>query len=427
MPTKQAKEFQFAGKEIFDLDNKLTKKSKDSVVLNIDADDVVISEKGKRFLQKSPQFVSDSTGFFLIDWYKKINSKLISGGSIKSEEKSNFFHLLGVMVNAGVPVMKALKSLMGQVATDSHMYLLINSLYHKIEEGQSLSEAMSYHPKDFSEMEIGMIEAGEAAGQLNATLDNLGRDIERRNDIKHKIKSALMYPVAIMLLLVAVLIVMMVFVIPKLEGLFESQGANLPLVTKIVVGTSHFLIDYKFLLIFIVGALIAGIWIGKKTSEGKYIWDKLKINFPIFGKLFKMAYIARFARSIANLVSSGVPIVKTVEITSNAIGNEVYKRRLYLTSEDIKQGIPLAETLSESSLFPPMIVNMVEVGEKTAQLDAIMNKVADYYDETVSTTVQGIAKIIEPVVLVMIGLSVGVIVAAIMLPIMQLSNMAGSF
>jgi len=116
-----------------------------------------------------------------------------------------------------------------------------------------------------------------------------------------------------------------------------------------------------------------------------------------------------------------------VEITSNAIGNEVYKRRLYLTSEDIKQGIPLAETLSESSLFPPMIVNMVEVGEKTAQLDAIMNKVADYYDETVSTTVQGIAKIIEPVVLVMIGLSVGVIVAAIMLPIMQLSNMAGSF
>lgn len=425
MPTKQAKEFQFAGKEIFDLDNKMAKKGGESIVLNIDDDDVVISEKGKKFLRKQPLFVIESSGFFLVDWYKKINSYLVSGGKMKAEEKSNFFHLLGVMVNAGVPVMKALKSLMGQVEKGSHMYLLIQNLYRKIEEGQSLSEAMSYHSKDFSEMEIGMIEAGEAAGQLNSTLDNLAKDIEKRNDIKHKIKSALMYPIAIMLLLVVVLIVMMVVVIPKLEGLFTSQGAELPLVTRIVVGISNFIIDYKWLLIAGITALILGVWGGKKTSEGRYLWDKLKISFPIFGKLFKMSYIARFARSIANLASSGVPIVKTVDITSNAIGNEVYKRKLFLTSEDIKQGIPLAENLSDSNLFPPMVVNMVEVGEKTAQLDVIMNKLADYYDESVSTTVQGIAKIIEPVVLVMIGLSVGVIVAAIMLPIMQLSDMAG--
>jgi len=425
MPTKQAKEFQFAGKEIFDLDNKMAKKGGESIVLNIDEDDVVISEKGKRFLRKQPQFVIESSGFFLVDWYKKINSYLVGGGKMKAEEKSNFFHLLGVMVNAGVPVMKALKSLMAQVEEGSHIYLLIQNLYQKIEEGQSLSEAMSYHSKDFSEMEIGMIEAGEAAGQLNATLDNLAKDIEKRNDIKHKIKSALMYPIAIMLLLVVVLIVMMVVVIPKLEGLFTSQGAELPLVTRIVVGISNFIIDYKWLLLGGIIALILGVWLGKKTSEGKYLWDKLKISFPIFGKLFKMSYIARFARSIANLASSGVPIVKTVDITSNAIGNEVYKRKLYLTSEDIKQGIPLAENLSDSNLFPPMVVNMVEVGEKTAQLDVIMNKLADYYDESVSTTVQGIAKIIEPVVLVMIGVSVGVIVAAIMLPIMQLSDMAG--
>ena len=155
------------------------------------------------------------------------------------------------------------------------------------------------------------------------------------------------------------------------------------------------------------------------------MFDKFKITFPVFGKLFKMTYIARFARSVANLMSSGVPIVKTIEITSAAIGNEVYRRRLYLTGEDIKQGIPLAETISDSNLFPPMVVNMVEIGEKTAQLDVIMNKLADYYDDTVSTTVQGIAKIIEPVVLVLIGVSVGIIVAAIMLPIMQLSDMAG--
>lgn len=423
---KQAKDFAFAGKEIFDLENKAGKTGgKQPIVLNIDEDEV-ISEKGRKILRKGPIIAIQSSGFFLADWYKKINSFFLSHSKIKSEEKANFFHLLGVMVNAGVPVIKSLKSLLGQIDPQTHLYAVVEDMYHKIEEGQSLSDAMSFYANDFSEMEIGMIESGEASGQLNATLEGLASDIERRNEIRHKIKSALMYPAAIIVLLVVVLIVMMVFVIPKLEDLFTRSSEQLPLITRIVVGTSHFLIDYKWLLILGIIGLIVFIVLGKKTGEGKYVWDKLKISIPIFGKLFKMTYLARFARSIANLISSGVPIVKTIDITSTAVGNEVYKRKLYLTSEDIKQGIPLAENLSDSKLFPPMIVNMVEVGEKTAQLDSIMKKVADYYEEEVATSVEGLSKIIEPLVLVLIGLSVGAIVAAVMLPIMQLSNMAGN-
>lgn len=424
---KKAKDFVFAGKEMFDL--KKGKKDvkgddKKAIVLNIDEDDVVISEKGKKILGQEPSVEIESSGFFLLDWYRKINQYFITHSKVKADEKANFFHLLSVMINSGVPVIKSLKSLLGQVEHGGHLYMIIEDLLTRVEEGQSLSEAMSHHASEFSEMEIGMVESGEAAGQLNKTLDNLAIDISRRQDIKHKIKSAMMYPIAIILLLMVVLIVMMVFIIPKLTALFERTAEDLPLITRIVVAISDALRNYGVFMFIGLVALIVGIHFGKKTSQGKYIVDKFKLAIPVFGKLFQMTYLARFARSLANLMSSGVPVVKTLEITANAVGNEVYKRRLMLTAEDMKQGIPLAENLSDPKLFPPMLVNMAEVGEKTAQLDTIMLKVADFYEESVSTTVQGLSKILEPAILVVIGVSVGIIVAAVMLPIMQLSDMA---
>jgi type IV pilus assembly protein PilC len=328
------------------------------------------------------------------------------------------------MINAGVPVIKSLKSLLGQVDRDSHMHMVLSDLLAKIEEGRSLSEAMSFH-EEFSEMEVGMIESGEAAGQLNKTLDNLAIDLARRQDTKHKIKSALMYPIAIIMLLIVVMIVMMVFIIPKLTALFERSAEGLPLITRIVVAISDFMIGYGWVLLGFVLILGLVVSFGKKTKQGAFWFGKFKLGVPVFGKLFQMTYLARFARSIANLMASGVPIVKTLEITATAVGNEVYKRRVLLTAEDMKQGIPLAENLADPKLFPPMLVNMAEVGEKTAQLDTIMLKIADYYEEDVATSVKGLAKIIEPVILIVIGVSVGVIVAAVMLPIMQLSDVAG--
>jgi type IV pilus assembly protein PilC len=304
--------------------------------------------------------------------------------------------------------------------------MVIEDLVKRVEEGQSLSEAMSYHGEEFSEMEIGMVESGEAAGQLNKTLDNLATDIARREDIKHNIKSAMMYPVAIIGLLVVVMIVMMVFVIPKLTELFDRTASNLPLVTRIVVGTSNVMREYGLLMLVGLLLLVLIVKFAKKTEGGRYVWDNLKLGLPIFGKLFKMTYLGRFARSLANLMGSGVPIVKTLEITATSIGNEVYRKRVMLSIEDIKQGIPLAENLTDPKLFPAMLVNMVEVGEKTAQLDEIMLKLADYYENEVSVSVKGLSKIIEPLLLIIIGLSVGLVVAAIMMPIMQLSNLAGS-
>jgi type IV pilus assembly protein PilC len=424
---KKAKDFVFSGKEVFKLDKDkkgAQGEGKQPIVLNIDEDDVVLSEKGKKILGKEQKVTDTSSGFFLIDWYKKINRYFLLHTKIKDDEKANFFHLLSVMINAGVPVIKSLKSLLGQVDRDSHMHMVLSDLLAKIEEGRSLSEAMSFH-EEFSEMEVGMIESGEAAGQLNKTLDNLAIDLARRQDTKHKIKSALMYPIAIIMLLIVVMIVMMVFIIPKLTALFERSAEGLPLITRIVVAISDFMIGYGWVLLGFVLILGLVVSFGKKTKQGAFWFGKFKLGVPVFGKLFQMTYLARFARSIANLMASGVPIVKTLEITATAVGNEVYKRRVLLTAEDMKQGIPLAENLADPKLFPPMLVNMAEVGEKTAQLDTIMLKIADYYEEDVATSVKGLAKIIEPVILIVIGVSVGVIVAAVMLPIMQLSDVAG--
>ena len=425
---KQAKDFVFSGKETFKVGSEESKKKKtpESVVLNIDEDDALLSKNAKKLFGRDTGVQLESTGFFLFDWFKTLNRYFVTLSSLKDEDKANFFHLLAVMVNSGVPVIKSLKSLIGQVKADSHMHILIKDLLERVEGGQSLSEAMSYHPQEFSDMEIGMIEAGEASGHLNKTLHNLASDISRRKEIKHKIKSALIYPTAIIGLLIIVLIAMMVFVIPRLKALFDRSGDELPAITRGVIWLSDLLNNHGLLLLAGVLVLVLFVVFGKKTEGGRFIWDKMKINMPLFGKLFKKTYLARFARSLSSLLGSGVPIIKSIEITSSAIGNDVYKRKIYLAGEDMKQGIPLAENLSDQKLFPPMIVNMVEVGEKTAQLDEILQKVAKFYEEEVSTSVAGIAKIIEPAVLILIGVSVGLIAAAVMLPIMQLSDMAGA-
>ena len=234
------------------------------------------------------------------------------------------------------------------------------------------------------------------------------------------------YPIVIFFLLVAVVSAMMVYVIPKLKELFASTKGELPLVTKIVVGLSDFMVNNGLLLI--AGALGFGLFFTffKKTDQGRYILDDIKLKIPIFGNLFKEAYLSRFARSLSNLLDSNVSIVRTLEITANSIGNEVYKRRLLMAVEDIKQGIPLAENITASPLFPPMLVNMIDVGEKTAQLDEITAKVATFYENEVDTAVAGISKIIEPVILIIIGITVGTVVAAVMLPIMKLSDLSGA-
>ncbi len=388
------------------------------VVINIQEEKpegVILDDKAAKKLK--------ITGNPLLDWYNHVNEKLVEHSKIKIQSKANFFHLLAVMINAGIPMVRALRSLEAQEASP-RMKGIIEKMAESIEGGESLSEAMMEFPDVFTEQEIGMTESGEASGQISRVLNNLADDTEKAYMIKSKIKSAMMYPMIVFLLLIGVVTAMMVFVIPKLTDLFASSGNELPLITKIVVAISNFMINEKWLLITIILAIGFLFSIFRKTDFGRYAIDKFKISMPIFGPLFKKAYLSRFARSLSNLLDSNISIIKAMEITANSIGNEVYRKRLLLAMEDIKQGIPLAESLAESVLFPPMLINMIDVGEKTAQIDEIAGKVSQFYENELDNTIAGISKIIEPVVLVIIGVSVGTIVAAIMLPIMKLADFA---
>ena len=393
---------------------------KDHIVLNIE------TTEEDEIPQKESTIKAESTGNIFVDTFNKLNNYLISLSGVKPKDKATFFHLLAVMINSGIPMLKSLESLKLQLANNAVFCSVLETMVEEIKGGKSLSESMASFAKVFTDAEIGMIRSGEASGQLAGVLENLADDAEKAYSIKNKVKSAMMYPIVILLLLVAVIVAMMVWVVPKLTDLFAATGGELPFLTKILITTSDFLRTNSKELILGLLVFVVIVAMYKRTDSGRYFFDKLKLNIPIFGKLFKKAFLSRFARSLSNLLDSNVTIVESLEITANSIGNEVYKKRLLMSMEDIKQGIPLAENLTASPLFPPMLINMIDVGEKTAQLDQISAKVASFYEDEVDTAVAGISKIIEPVILIIIGSTVALVVAAIMLPIMQLSNLSGA-
>jgi type IV pilus assembly protein PilC len=362
---------------------------------------------------------SNELGFFA-----SISNYLQKLSTINVQSKSTFFHLFSVMLNAGIPVIKALQSLSAQ-EKNKRLKDVIQHLSDMVEVGKSLSEAIEVYPQIFSDQEIGMIKSGEASGQLSKVMENLARDLEKAYMINKKVKSAMFYPSLILVLLVVVVSGMMIFVIPKLTELFTANNANLPLITKFVVALSDFMNAHKYSLLVSLLSVILFVLLFKKIPIGKYLWDKFKISVPIFGELMRKFYLARFSRTMSNLLDSNILIVRALEISANSIGNEVYRKRLFLAIEDIKQGIPLAENLTESDLFPPMMVNMIDVGEKTAQLGEISGKIANFYEAEVETSVATISKVIEPIILVVIGTAVAFVVAAIILPIIQISDLVG--
>ncbi len=427
MPEKKAKGFGYAEKDqVFEI-NKTEKPQPNAgkgkqLVLNI----AEAAENAGKILLKQRVSTIKYTGNPLIDTFKRVNEFLIDHTKIKIKDKAVFYRLLAVMLNAGLPLIKSLRTLGVQSEKNPRLSKILFSCATSIEGGKSLSEAMNDYPDVFGDAEIGMVKAGEASGQLNKTLKSIAAEEEKTASITGKVKGAMTYPIVILTLLLVAITLMMILVVPQLTRLFTQSSRDLPLPTRVLIGLSDFAINYWPFIIAGIALSFIGFGAWRKTRGGRYILDYIKINLPIFGPIFRKTALSKFARGFANLMGSGVPIIKSIEIVSHSIGNEVYKRRLVLTAEDMRRGIPMAENMSNSKLFPKMLVNMIEVGEQTAQLENVMVKVADFYDEEIDTVVASLTKIMEPLILVIIGLVVGGLVAAIMLPIMQLTDIAGA-
>jgi type IV pilus assembly protein PilC len=417
MPKKTA-DFAFSGQETFKIDNQEQKKEAPVFF------DIGKSSENLQYLGVKKVYTK-LTGNPLIDFYHKINDYLIAHSKVKAADLANFFRLLAIMINAGVPLIQSLETLGSQTGKSPKLSMAILDMAAMVEQGKSLSEAMFVYPDIFSEAQIGMVHSGEVTGQLNIILNELAHESEKTAQLISKLRSAMIYPVVILVIMGIVLTVMMVMVLPQMAQLFTQTNQQLPWITTSLITLSDLMVDYGIFVLAAFGGLIIIFSMLIRTRKGRYFWDTVKLNMPIFGDLQRKTAIARFAGSFGNLLGSGVSIIDSLQIVAKAMGNEVYRKLLNFAAEDLKKGIALAENLSESKYFSKMLVDMIEVGEKTAQLENVTRKVSDFYSDEVDTAVSALTKTMEPLMITVIGVMVGGLVAAIMLPIIQLTESAG--
>lgn len=358
--------------------------------------------------------------------FARLNELVIGFTKITLREKVTFYQLLATMINAGMPIIRSLYVLSDQM-NNLKLKRVIYQLALDMEEGKSLSMAMQSFDSTFSSAERGMIASGEASGTLNEILKDIAKQEAKSASILSKVKGAMVYPSAILVIMTVCLFLILTMVVPKLMELFKMGGQELPLTTKILLKASDFAQNSWETVVVMVLLFVLGLYFVHRSKQGRYSIDMFLLYLPIFGSLIRQLMVARFARLLASLINAGVPIVKALEIDANALGNEVYKKRVQFASQDVAQGIPLGENLNGTPfLFPPMVASMILVGEQTAKVNEIAEKIADYYEEEVDTAVASLSKLMEPVILTVMGLMVGFIVSAIMLPIITLTDFASS-
>jgi type IV pilus assembly protein PilC len=339
---------------------------------------------------------------------------------VKAKSLQIFSRQFATMIEAGLNVVTALVILEEQTE-DRKLASVITELRTDVEGGLLLSEAMARHPKVFSRLYIAMVEAGEAAGILDVVLDRVAYQIEKETKIKRRVRGAMMYPIMVLSFATLVLIGMLLFLVPVFVGIFEQLGGDLPMLTQIVVTASDFL-RAKWWIVFPAGALlIYGLMRAKRTEKGRRIWDAMRIRAPVgIGKVIVKIGMARFSRTLSTLVAAGVDIIRSLEITGATAGNSLIEDATVLVKERVTQGVPIAVPLAEAAIFPPMVSHMVRVGEETGELEKMLSKIADFYEDEVDSAIANLTSIIEPLMMIAVGIVVGVIIIAMYLPMFKL-------
>ena len=345
---------------------------------------------------------------------------LLSKQKIKLEQKVIFFRLLATMVGAGLSIMKSISILEKQEKN-----VLLQKAYGNIITGikswKNLSATLREYGENFSDAECSIIESGEKTGKLNLALIQLADQTEKVSGISKKLKGALMYPAAIVVVMLSSVMVLMTMVVPKIVEIFGDKS-KLPPLTQVLMATSDFFVNYWWLVIILIVGSVIAISFWKNTESGHYRFDRIMLHLPIMGKVMQKVILSKFSRVLSNLLSSGISIVESLRIVSDVVWNEVYRQRILLLREDIKKGIKIGESLEDDRLFPDMLVQMIKVWEETAKLDTIILKIADFYDEEVDTTISSINKLLEPIIIVSMAIVVGFIAVGIMQPIMNLAD-----
>jgi type IV pilus assembly protein PilC len=341
------------------------------------------------------------------------------GGKVKDKEMAIFTRQFSTMVDAGLPLVQCL-TILSEQSESKTLRAVTSKVAANVEAGSTLADALRRHPRTFDELFVNLVEVGEAGGILDTVLQRLSVYIEKAAALKRKVKSAMIYPATIVGVAFIVVIFMLTFVIPTFAKMFSSMGADLPLPTVIVIRLSDFAQRFWWLILSGAAGVVLGVRAYYKTEGGKSVIDALLLKVPVFGTLIRKVSVARFTRTLGTLVSSGVPILEGLRITARTAGNRVVERAVLDTRASVTAGKTLAEPLKASTVFPPMVVQMISVGEQTGALDAMLNKIADFYDDEVDTAVSALTALLEPLMIVFLGVVIGGLVIAMYLPIFRL-------
>lgn len=350
---------------------------------------------------------------------KEIKIPFGIGGKVKDRDLAILTRQFATMIDAGLPLIQCLTILSTQ--SDNKILRDVTSrVAHDVEIGTTLAEALRQHPKIFNDLYVNLVEVGEAGGILDEVLRRLSVYIEKAAALKKKVKSALFYPATIISVAIVVVVFLLIFVIPVFAKMFEGFGATLPLPTLIVLKLSDLFRDYFYVFFGLIFAIIFGFRTFYRTEQGKNTIDPVLLKLPIFGILIRKVAVARFTRTLGTLVTSGVPILDGLQITARTAGNKVIEKAVMATRISVSSGKTISEPLKSSNAFPPMVVQMISVGEQTGSLDAMLNKIADFYEEEVDVTVSALTSLLEPLLIVFLGVIIGVLVVAMYLPIFRM-------
>jgi type IV pilus assembly protein PilC len=346
------------------------------------------------------------------------------GRKVPPKTLAVFTRQFSVMIDAGLPLVQCIEILANQQEHKTFQKILLQ-IRQDVEAGSTLADAMRRHPKAFDTLYVNMVAAGEAGGILDTILQRLSVYIEKVVKLKAQVRSAMIYPIAVIVIAAIVVAVILLKVIPTFAALFTSLGAELPLPTRIVIAASNFLARY---FIFFVIGVGAGVYFLRRyyaTHSGRRVIDGLLLKMPILGNIFRKVAVARFCRTLATLTSSGVPILESLDITARTAGNAIVEDAIYETRRSVEGGKTIVEPLKATNIFPNMVVQMIGVGEQTGALDAMLNKIAEFYEDEVDAAVAGLVKLLEPLLIFILGIVIGGIVIAMYLPMFTLINKIG--
>lgn len=389
----------------------LSGKTKSELTVGINEADVVNRLRRRNFNVLS---ISDETGGYEAKFNLLLNP-------IKVKDLVIFSRQFSVMIAANVPVVESLLILIDQTNNFS-LKNMIADIAFEVDSGSLLSDAFARRPKIFSEFFVNIIKSGETSGKLDEVLNYLADETEKSYDMASKIKGAMIYPSFILVGLTGVGVILLVYVIPNLTSMLTESGMKLPLSTRIIIAISSFMQNYLILLVMIVAGLVMGVRYYLQTETGRYQFDTVKLKMPIFGSLFKYIYLMRFTRSLSTLLKGGVPITRALEITANVVGNVIYRDLILETLESINDGNPIATVMESSDYMPKMVPQMISVGERTGHIDSVLDKITDFYSREAGAMLANLSTLMEPIIMVIMGVGVGIMVAAILMPMYNMAN-----